>query len=396
MTTQDFILNGTPNGPIATALAQNRFDPGMLRPYFDDRGRQCVTVNTGRFETYQDNDGNYRSRPIYEQVTIAELRAQGIDSPVFNATTLRKDQWIELDRAVQMAVMPKLRAWSDLAAANTYSGFNAYGRSILEHERVTEYGEAVVDMDGTSPGTNDGPKYQLEGLPLPITHSDFDLKDRTLEISRNSGAPLDTEGAANAARRVAEMVEKTTIGTVTGLTFGNATLYGNTPTVYGYRNHPDRITKTDITAPTAVGWTPKTLVDEVLVMRQLAYAQNFTGPFMLYHSDDWDNYMDNDHYISSTGLSGKTLRQRLEGIDGINGCRRLDWFTNDYELLLVQMTSNVCRAVNGMDLRTVQWDERGGMLKKFMVMCIWVPQVRSTYVGQTTTEKTGIVHGTTS
>jgi hypothetical protein len=53
-----------------------------------------------------------------------------------------------------------------------------------------------------------------------------------------------------------------------------------------------------------------------------------------------------------------------------------------FTLILVQLTSEVARAVNGMDITTVQWEEKGGMRLHFKVMAIQVPQLRADYYGQ--------------
>ena len=87
----------------------------------------------------------------------------------------------------------------------------------------------------------------------------------------------------------------------------------------------------------------------------------------------------------------RTLRERILAIPNITDVRRLDYLSSGYQLLLVQMTSNVARAVIGMPITTVQWESQGGMRHNYKVMCIMVPQLRSDYNGDT-----GIVHGTTS
>lgn len=394
----DYVLNGQAFGAVAEQLAGCRFDPGLMRPYYDDKGHKCVTVNTGRIE-YDKKEGIYK--PVYENRLIADMVAHGIESPVFNATTLRKDEWLMMDRIVLRAARDRLRAWADLAAANTFGGFNGMSKMVLEHERMTDPGEAVVDMDGLTEGRGDTPRFQLEGLPLPITHSGFHFGSRRLAVSRNTGTPLDSTMAEAAGRRVAEMIEKVTIGVtdLSSLSYGNASDYGNTPAIYGYTNHPDRITKTDLTTPD--GTNSDTVLAEVLAMRDLAYAQKFYGPFMLYHSTDWDQWLDNDYGVAAGTSYGytpsQTLRQRLRQIEDIRDVRRLDFFTDTYSLLLVQMTGDVARAIDGMGITTVQWETRGGMMLNFKVMAIQVPQVRSQYIGtSTSTSKTGIVHGTTS
>jgi hypothetical protein len=393
---QDFIINGAGHGEVGEALQGVRFDPGMLRPYVH-KGQRCVTVNTGRSKI---NTTTGRVEPIYEQVRIGDLMGQGIFSPVFNATSLRKEEWIQLDQVVIRAARQRLRAWSDLASANTFGGFNGMTKMILEHETMSDPGEAIVDMDGLTDGRTDAPKFQLEGLPLPITHSDFYFSQRRLGISRNSGTPLDTTMAEAAGRRVAEMIEKTLIGVETGVTYGgNSTQvggYGRTSSVYGYLNFPQRLTKVNLTVPT--GSNPDRTVADVLAMRDQLYGANFYGPYMIYHSTDWDQYLDNDYaFASGTGVTApnKTLRNRLREIEGIQDVRRLDYLTaansHAFTMIMVQMTQDVCRAVDGLGITTVQWESNGGMKVNFKVMCIQVPQLRADFNGNC-----GILHARTA
>jgi hypothetical protein len=362
---------------VADQLASCRFDPGLLRPYIDGQGRRCVTVNNGK--------GGYEKR------LVGELINNGIHSPVFNATSLRKEEWIQLDTVVLKAARQRLRAWADLAGANSYGGFNGMSKTMLEHETMSDPGEAIVDMDGLTEGRGDEPKFQLEGLPLPITHSDFWFSARRLAASRNSGTPLDTTMAEAAGRRVAEMIEQTLIGTQTGITYGgtNTLSYGRNPTVFGYTNFTSRNTKTDLNTPT--GSNPETIVQDVLEMRDQLYDDRFYGPFMLYHSTAYDQYLDNDYFRSGGTSVLQTLRQRIESIDGISGVRRLDFLTSGFQMIMVQMTPDVARAVNGMDITTVQWESVGGMRLNFKVMAIQVPQLRADYDG-----RCGIVHATTA
>jgi hypothetical protein len=381
MFVNDFVMNGQGHGPVAEHLAGCRFDPGLMRPFLDDKGRSCVTVNAGL-----DKDG----KPKFQKALVSQMTANGM---VINGpTALRKNEWIQLDQVVLRAARERLRAWSDLSAANSFGGFNGMAKLILEHETMSDPGEASVDFDGLTEARNDAPAFQLEGLPLPITHSDFWFSSRRLAVSRNTGTPLDTTMGEAAGRRVAEKIEKTLIGTVTRLTYGVTANYGRAPTVYGYTNFPSRLTKTNLTTPT--GSNPEVTVGDVLTMIDQLSAQNFYGPFMLYHSTDWDKYMDNDYARLGGNNASMTLRDRLRAIESISDVRRLDFLkaaTNPFTLLLVQMTSDVARAVNGMDITTVQWEAQDGMRLNFKVMCIMVPQLRADFTGQC-----GILHATTS
>jgi hypothetical protein len=343
-------------------------------------------------------------------VPIASLQARGVPvPPVFNATLLRKEEWLQLDMQVLRAARYRLRAWADLAAVNSFGGFNAMGKMVLEHEVMSDPGEALVDMDAVADGRADTPKFQLRGLPLPITHADFHFTARQLAISRNSGTPLDTTMGEAAGRRVAEAIEKTTIGVQTGPTYGGASTYVGgydiTSAVYGYLNYPKRLTKTGLYIPTGngslgTGWKASDTLNDVLKTLDTLKAHKFYGPFMIYTSNDWDKYMDGDYILTGGNVATQTLRERLRAIEGVSDVRRLDFLfssTTDqssggpglenvgtayaFTMIFVQMTPDVARAVNGMDITTVAWDERGGLLNKWKVMAIQVPQLRSDFYG---------------
>lgn len=362
----DFLTpGGGGSGSVAERLVANQMNVSALRPYVAENGRSYVT-NGRRLE------------------------------PTANAATLRKDEWIHFDRTVIKAARSRLKAWTDLATmSGTFGGFNGMGTMVLEQEAMSDPGEAFTDFDGLAQGRADAPVFQLEGLPLPITHCDFFFSSRRLAISRRMGTPIDSAMAEAAARRVAERVERTTIGSLPGVALDtNSGDYGRPPRIYGYTNFPERITKTDVTAPTASGWDPSTLIDDVLDCLEALYDANHYGPFMVYHSTDWTKYLDNDYYRMETSgavAPTKTLRNRIREIDGITDVKRLDFLRNTFTLLFVQMTPEVARAVNGLAITPVQWETMGGMRLNFKVMCIHVPQLRADFYGNT-----GILHATTA
>jgi hypothetical protein len=399
---QDFILNGQGHGEVGQQLAGFRYDPGFLRPFLNERNERCVTINTGRMAKSRDPLLKGAYVPERKTVKIDDLTRRGIFAPVWNATSLRKEEWIEMDRRVVMATRQRLRAWADLAAASRYGGFNAMGRLTLEYEAMSDPGEAIVDMDGLSEGRNDAPLFKLRSLPLPITHVDFSFSSRLLGVTRNGGSPLDMTMPEAAGRRVGEMVEKTTIGVETGLTFGTQatgiTAHDLASTVFGYINYTNRLTKTNLTIPVsspAASANPEVTVAEVLAMREQLYVAGFFGPFMLYHSTDWDVHMDNDYARLGGNNANMTLRDRLRGIEGIQDVRRLDYLTaalsHAYTLVMVSMTSETAEAVDGMGVTTIQWETRGGMQLNFKVMAIQVPRLKSDYSGNC-----GILHARTA
>jgi len=382
---QDFLIDGQPHGDTAGEFAESGYNSGLYRPYRDRNGNKCVTVNVGR---HYDPKKGY-DVPTREKMTLREALFRGYEAPtlyVNNSTILRKDEWIHFDRAVLEASRTRLRIWSDLAAAETFT-LDGMSTEMLEHETINDPGQAKVDMDALGDGTSDSVLYQLEGMPLPITYQNFWFSERKLAVTRKNGTSLSTIMASIAGRRVAEVIEKTTLGTLAGLTYGTAANYGRAPTVYGYTTHPARNVAT-LTTPT--GANSQTTVSEVLSMRSTLYDDGFFGPFVCYNGTDWDLYLDDDHFkfATSGGASPvQTLRQRLMQIDDISTVRRADYLTptatgGTFDFLMISLSRpEVARAIIGMPIRILQWPSRGGMQMNFKVMTIMAPQVRADYSG---------------
>jgi len=350
---KSFIYNGQAVGDVAETLLANDFDVSVLRPYLGTNGRTYVNRRIG---------------------------GKVVAVPVANATaTLRKDDWLALDRAIVAAARPRLRLVSDLRAAGLqYVIPNGMGKTVLQTETIGDISPATVSMDGLRAGNADRPTFDLTNLPLPIVHKDFHFSARQIAASRNGGSPLDTSAAELAARMVGEEIEKMHLGVSSSFAYGGGTLAGLV-------NFTPALSKT-LTAPTAQGWSGSTFVNEVLDMRALAAAAYHYGPFRLYHSPAWDKYLDNDFKANSD----LTVRQRVAAIEGIGGVTSADHLTG-YQAVLVQMTSDVIRVVVGMEITTIQWDTNGGLQKNFKVMGILVPQVRADQ-----NANTGIVVGATA
>lgn len=381
----DFVINDrvAPGGQLQEQLGMPgdmRFDPGLFRPFINRNGERCVTIHTGKFVW---DDKRNAEVPEYKTYAVRDLQRRGIDLPVFNTTTsLRKEQWIEIDRRVVMATRTRLRAAQFLKDRVPYGGFNAMARMTLEYEAASDPGEALVSMDGLAEGRNDRPRYSLRSVPLPIIHADAQMSSRLLAQSRNGGTPLDLTMIEANSRRIAEKVEDITIGIEDGVNYGTVTTGPTAHTgesqVYGLLNYPYVATKTDMSNPSSSD--PDDTVQDVLEMRSQMYDAGFYGPFVIFHSTDWDAYLDKDYAVgtASAGLAAPsvTLRERLRRIEGITDVMRLDRLTptatnsHAFTMLMVQVTSEVIDFVNGMEPTVIQWTEKGGMDIRFKIMTI--------------------------
>ena len=353
---QNYILNGQAYGSVAAKLLANGFDVGALRPWIGKDGRAYITINQG---------GKPKAVPVTN-----------------DTAALRKDEWKVLDEAVLKAARERLRLVADIRAAGlTFTIPNGMGKTVLETQSMNDPGRAVISMDPAAKETEaDRPVFDLTNLPLPVIHKDFYFNIRELAASRNSGTPLDTTMAEAAARRVSEEIERLTLGVTGTVSYGGGTIYGLT-------NFPKAITSVNLTAPTDSGWTPATTVQEVLAMRQASIDNRYYGPWRLYVSPAWEQYLDDDY---SQQKGDNTLRQRLKAIEGIQDVVSVPYLEG-FKMILLQMTSDVIRLVIGLDITTVQWESHGGLRQNFKVMAIIVPQLRADYYS-----RTGIVYATTA
>jgi hypothetical protein len=367
-----------------------RFDPGLLRPFIEtdpndpDRGHPCAVIAnrnpvTGAWD-------------VREKYRIDKLQSMGVNSPVFNAVIFTRDDWIEIDRAVERATRQRLNAY-DTIRSKSVRTFDAWAKLTLEYTALSDAGEVVKDMDATSPGRDDTPTNLIRSLPLPVIHGDFSYPQRLLDQARAAGMPIDTEMIEQITRRGWEMVEKTTIGTETGVTYGGRTTgpfpQTGTSTEFGLTNFTYRVAKTDLNTP--IGTNPEAVVQDVMEMIETMQTNGYFGPYTLFHSTGYSLYLNSDYFRSGSTSAVRTVRERLMEVDGIESIQRLDYLTSGYQLILADLNRGQFTAINGMMPRVVQWSERGGMIQKFMVMMIQTVLMKAPPNGVAAE-----VHGTTS
>jgi hypothetical protein len=354
----DFVHNGQAHGDFATMFIESGGNPAFLRPIKGKHGNY-FTVNDGGKE-----------RNI-----------------VTNAPALlTRDEWLQIDSEVQTAAYAEPRVFDDLRAAGlTYNIPDPMGVISIGHQTMGGITPATISMDGMRQSEEDRPEFGFAQIPVPIIHKDSSFSAREVAVSRRNGMGIDTVTLQESARVVRELIDGLTLGTLSSYSFAGGT-------IYGLRNHPNRILKTDITPPTG-SWTPDVLVDEVIAMMELLWAANYSGPYRLYMSRDWLGKLAGDY---SATYAGVTVRQRLAQLEGLTDVRVLPTFAGPYELILVQMTSNVIQAAVGTEIVTVQWSDNP-MRMKWKVMAVQFPRIRAGVdSADASAGDAGIVHGTTS
>lgn len=353
----DYMSQSGSQGEVAQLITQGKLEAGAMRPWVDPAtGKSYITVFSGGDAK---NPDNYKNVPIQANAT------------------LRPYEWKQLDEVLVPIAEKRLNGVRDLIDNGlVYNLGNAMGTTVLEWHDVSDALEAVLTMDGVTRGENDRPVFTANYLPIPIIHADYEINARALAASRSLGNPLDTTMAERAARKVSDRLEKM-LFTSESYTFGGGT-------IYSYLSYPHTNKVTLAKAWDASDVTGSEIVDDVVTMKQASIEAFHFGPWMLYIPVGFETKLDKDY----TDYRGGTIRERILQIAGIKGIKVIDTLTAD-NVLLVQMTSDVVRLVQGMPIQNVQWEVEGKFLSKFKVLTIAVPQIRSDQDGHC-----GISHGT--
>lgn len=335
----------TASGSVAQRLLNNGMNTDILRPWVGA-------------------DGNFYVNQGEKAVLVG------------NAATLRKDEWKQYDSAILKVVQDRLVGVGDLISRGlVYNIANGLGTTVLEYEDMSDMTDANISMDGMTRGEKDRPQFDINYMPLPIIHKDFSINARVLAASRTTGQPLDTTQAEIAARKVIEKIETILFAGASAYTFGGGT-------IRGYLDHPNRNTYSLTANWDDSAATGSTILNDVLGMKQASINAGFFGPWMLYIPTNFETAVDGDFKAASD----KSTRSRLLEIDGLTDIKVSDKLTAD-NVVLVQMTADTVRIVNGLGVTVVEWASDGNMVHNFKVMAIQVPQIRADQDGNC-----GVVH----
>lgn len=317
-----------------------------------ESGRAVIQAPTGRWAS--------------EQVLAAIDKGKPINASVLRpCTTLREDEWKFFDEELVEEGIIRLRGVADLMAADlTLNVPGAMGKTLVQHETVSDMDPAIVSLDGVARSDSDRQVFAQVNTPLPITHRDFNISLRTLSASRTLGEPLDTTQARTSGRLTAEKLESM-------LFIGGPTFGGNE--IFGYTTHGDRNTGSFGAGTwSASARTGAEVLTDVLTMKAAEEADRFYGPYWIYISANMSTKMDEDYRANDN----RTIRDRVLSVAGVERVEVADQLTAD-NVIMVQATKDVVAWIMGETLQTVQWDVAGGFTIAFKAFAIQVPLIRS-------------------
>lgn len=283
---------------------------------------------------------------------------------------LRHEEWLEIDAALLDIVRTQLVVVQDLINAGLVHQLGGLGSTETAYERLYDMDDADVDMDASTPGSEDRVAFDQVTLPVPITHKDFRISIRQLEASRTRGDALDTTQVEVATRKVRDSLENLVMN-------GNLLQFAQNP-IYGYTTHPNRVTGSAIGDFGTIANIHPTFVNMVNALEALG----FIGPFLFYVARTQFGQM----RTRFGDGSGETALESVQKIEGVDDVKASDVLAAESVVGVNMMRETVDLAV-GQDITPVQWDTMGGLIAHYKVMTAMVPRVKADSGGNC-----GVVH----
>ena len=312
---------------------------------------------------------NFQRKAAYQAVRHLQIHS-----------TLRKDEWENLDRMVVETGKEILVGVLDLRGAAGLLRTVSIATSIAQYNRMSTMPASNLSMNPLSDGERGRVDFTLAGVPIPFAFNDFQLDIRTLTASRILGGDgLDVSQGAEAAYQVALTWETLLFRGTPALAVADRV--GALNTIYGYTTHPDRNTGT------ATGdWGDATngfvnIINTVEAMKLALRQDRCYGPYWLYI---------NDHNWADAGrMNALATRRALEVLLADPALAKVQNSPQllSGELVMVDPKPRNVQWVEGAMIRPVEWDEKGGLGTNFRVIGAGAPLVKSTSEGQS-----GVAH----
>ena len=310
---------------------------------------------------------------VKADLVAAVTAAGGVQKIRGNATTLLPYDWQRIDTTVVQVAQPILVGIQSLRSrAALVDTFDAFSVMALGYDQVSDVEAASLVMELEERPGNDLPTFNRVLIPAPFVTKSFRVNSRELNVSRNGGAPLDTTAAALSSVKVAQKLE--------GLLFNGASSYKAAGgTIYGYTDHPNRIT-----GSLGTSWSTETgddIVAKVCDMQQAAINKNHFGPFELYCPVAYSTPLNKD--LSTT--KDTPIIERLRKIDGIEDVKFSSVLAAD-NVVLVEMSPATIQLCIGLDITNIPWNTPVGSLNMIVAACM-IPKIKIDQAGQC-----GVVH----
>ena len=286
-------------------------------------------------------------------------------------STLRKDEWEALDSTTEEAAREILVAVQDLRDAGLVRTLSI-ATSIAQYSQRSLMPPPTVNMNPLSDVNMARVDFRLAGVPVPFTMEAFQIDIRTLEASRISGEGLDTVQTSEAAYQVALAWEGMTVNGTPNVAVADSG--GTLQNIYGYTNHPNRVPGT-ATGPwnaAAPAGFNNAIATKNAMKAQLRAVRRYP-PYVMYVNDD--NWTDLDTTNTQTDRTAREVILADPEISMIKNAPQLA----SGNIVMVSLRRNVVQWAQASDIRSVEWDEKGGLGTNFRVVGVGVPLLQTDY-----------------
>lgn len=319
-----------------------------------------------------------------------QLRANAARSLYGNASSLDYDEWEDRSDLTVEETQKTLTGVDDLVAAG-FAVDTSLARMVSMWQVKNDPGIAERSMNARARGTEDSTLTVPEGVPLPISHVDWEISQRQQINSQNFGEDIETSDGEAGVQTVREDAEDLLFN---GWGKSVSTHSGDFQ-VHGYRTHPDAISDTSANFGGGDWDTGSNILDTIDGLLEALEQQG---------DNDNEGYMPEEYGVwlyVPTNRWGKITRTADPRGDGnINIITRIE---QDYpyidvrhagalpagEAVMVVQDSDIVDLADAQSATTMAWDIEGGMATRFKTMLCRVPRVKSTF-----DRASGIVHVT--
>ena len=306
------------------------------------------------------------------EALLSQMIADGLKINALRTNNLlREDEWKQMDDIVIPTIKSELVGVADLLSRGMTKDLGGLGVPVTTWEAMSDMDGATVNMSGYTKPTNGDIEFKTFGAPVPMVMKAFPLNIRRVLAARKGGTTLELDGAAAAARVVAEQLES--------MLFNGTTVKVGGYSLYGYTNYPNRI---PVNTSGAWDTTPANILPDVELALKTADTNNIKGPFILYIPQLWMSALRGDY----NATAGKTYMERVMQNPEIAAIRVSTVLTANTAVLVRMNTDTVDLAV-GQTPTTIVWDSPDGMMLNTLVFACLAPRIKEDFNG-----KCGVLH----
>lgn len=318
----------------------------------------------------------YAMRPFLDGNDARVITNAAGDSRLVDNASLPHEAWLDIDTTVLQVMDQRLVGIADLRSRGLTYDLGGLGATVTMWQMVSDLTDANINMSGVTAGEEDTAAFGEASVPVPIIHKDWRLDARRILAAQRAGQRLDTTMASLAGRKVAEASE--------AMLFSGVAIRVGSAVIYGYRTFPGRAQVT-YTVPWTLA-TPSQIKAQVEQMVEAQRNNRIHMPSVLYIPPEWQGLLDGFFTIgdASAGITvpGRTIRDVLLSIDGIEEIKVADMLRGTGEAILVAMVREVVDLAIGQEPITVSEDWHFAMQTRFKTFAAWVPRLKADYDGR--------------